>query len=96
MIRSDSCIVLNRLISCGGESDGPVFYSLRQLPASKDHRREFFNAIVEAGREVHFAVERMAIQSKADIGRIDQILCVEAILPYVTDVRGWYRAQNDG
>ena len=92
----DSCIVLNRLISCGGESDGLVFYSLRQLPVSQEHRREFLNAILESGREVHFAVERMAIQSRADINRVDQILCVEAILPYVADVRGWYRAQNDG
>lgn len=92
----DSYIVLNRLMTGGSESNGLVLYSLRQLPASQDHRREFFNAIVESGREVHFAVERMAIQSRADIGRIDQILCVEAILPYVADVRGWYRAQNDG
>lgn len=92
----DAYIVLNRLMSGRGESDGLVFYSLRQLPASQDHRQKFFNAILESGREVHFAVERMAIQSKADIDRVNQILCVEAILPYVADVKGWYRAQNDG
>ena len=92
----DAYIVLNRLMSGRGESDGLVFYSLRQLPASQDHRREFFNAILESGREVHFAVERMAIQSRADINRVDQILCVEALLPYVPNLRGWYRAQNDG
>lgn len=92
----DAYIVLNRLMSGRGESDGLVFYSLRQLPASQDHRREFFNAILESGREVHFAVERMAIQSRADINRVDQILCVEAVLPYVPNLRGWYRAQNDG
>ena len=92
----DAYIVLNRLMSGRGESDGLVFYSLRQLPAAQNDRREFFNAIVESGREVHFAVERMAIQSRADINRVDQILCVEAVLPYVPNLRGWYRAQNDG
>ena len=92
----DAYIVLNRLMLDPSAADGLVFYSLRQLPAAQDHRRGFFNAILESGREEHFAVERMAIQSRADISRIDQILCVEALLPYVPDVRGWYRAQNNG
>ena len=92
----DSYIVLNRLMYGSGESDGMVFYSLRQLPPEPRRRRELFDAALGANYEVHFAVERLAIQTESDVNRLEQTLRVEALLPYVPDVKTWYRTRSYG
>tara|TARA_Y100000588_G_C13633831_1_gene660749 strand:+ start:96 stop:530 length:435 start_codon:yes stop_codon:yes gene_type:complete len=92
----NSYLVLNRLITEIEELDGVVFYSLRQLPEEPHHRRKIFHEVLAARREVHFSVERLAIQNNSDVNRVENILGVAALLPQIPDIRTWYRAKTHG
>ena len=61
--------VLNELSSI----DGAVFYSVFQLPESRQDRAEVMGRMMSSGKEIHFAVERMKTQSVSDFKKIEQL-----------------------
>lgn len=77
-----SFLALRQVVSDISSYQGIVAYSIGQLPEDRCERRQYLKAIVDAGREIHFAVERIAVRSKADIEYTETIVLLESILPF--------------
>jgi len=77
----DSFLILHQLTEEIIELDGVVAYSLFQMPSNTNLRRSFFSTIVEAGKDLHFAVEGLCVSDDISIERVENIWKVKETLP---------------
>jgi sporadic carbohydrate cluster protein (TIGR04323 family) len=77
----DCFLVLNELIDNLSNVDGIVAYSLFQMPEDDDHRASIFKRFLGAGKEMHFACERLCITQEDQIERVEKIILVQKALP---------------
>lgn len=61
--------VLNEL----PQLDGVLFYSVFQLPETRDRRLAVLNRMLAQGRDAHFALEDIALRKPADIAAIEDL-----------------------
>ncbi len=61
--------------------EGIVAYSLFMLPQRPERRREIYRRVLEADAKLYFAVEAIGLEREADIGRLEDIWQVAALLP---------------
>ncbi|HEY0832497.1 MAG TPA: LIC12192 family sporadic carbohydrate cluster protein [Azospirillum sp.] len=57
--------------------DGALFYSVFQLPESRERRQAVFRRVLEHGREIHFALEEMVLRRPEDATAIEDIWLVQ-------------------
>jgi sporadic carbohydrate cluster protein (TIGR04323 family) len=57
---------------------GFVFYSLRMLPADARKRMEFLEQVTRAGKEVHFALEDLAVRKPEECRDLDRMYRISA------------------
>ena len=82
-------MMLERVLDELPRLDGIVLYSLFQLPETAAHRRAVYGRVLEAGAQLHAALEDLTVRSPADIGRIEDIWCVRqtvALCPRTLEV----------
>ena len=79
MAMEESFLAFRQVISEISTYQGVVAYSIDQLPGDSCIRQEMLQAIVDAGREIHFAVERIVIRSEADVEYTDTIVRLKLI-----------------
>lgn len=79
-------IMLDQMLEEIDTVAGLVFYSIQQLPEDEAHRARITSVVLGAGREIHFAVERLLLKTPSDELRINDLLGVSAILPYTLKV----------
>jgi sporadic carbohydrate cluster protein (TIGR04323 family) len=53
--------------------DGVVFYSLFQFPIEKQKRNQFYQRMLESGKEFHFAMERIQAMNKDEFERLEDL-----------------------
>lgn len=70
---ADSHLILEHLLDELDGVDGLVPYSLFQLPADQATRLRVLMRVLAEGKEMHFALEGLAVRSEAQIPRIDDI-----------------------
>ena len=68
---SGSSLMLVQLIESIESVDGIVAYSLFQLPEDQKIREGLCKAVLELGKELHFAVENIAVSSETSLTRIE-------------------------
>jgi len=61
--------------------DGIILFSMFMLPNDESKRRRIYTQILEQGRELHAALENLTLRSAVDIGRLEDILRVNAFAP---------------
>lgn len=59
---------------------GIVAYTLFMLPQRPARRREVYRRVLDAGADLHFAVEGLALTGEADIRRLEDIWNVQAVM----------------
>ena len=62
--------------------DGLIFYSIFQLPFEDKLRRKVMFKIIESNRSIHFASEKIILDSVDDAQKIEMMLQVEKFLPF--------------
>lgn len=78
----DSTLILRTLLRELPELDGIVAYSLFQLPAATEARKEVCEIVLQLGKSLHFAVEGLAMRSVSDHRRLETLWRLRAVLPY--------------
>jgi sporadic carbohydrate cluster protein (TIGR04323 family) len=68
--------------------DGIIFFSLYMLPAGAADRRRIYERVLGRGRELHFALEELAIRDWGDVPQIEDILLVVEALGRTPPVPG--------
>ena len=68
---SGSSLMLVQLVESIQSVDGIVAYSLFQLPEDQKMREKLCKAVLEAGKELHFAVENIAVLSENSLARLE-------------------------
>ena len=63
-----------------GQIDGLVMYSIFLLPRRQTERLRIYEKILNAKASLHGAVENIAMRSKSDIQRIEDIWTVQEII----------------
>lgn len=59
---------------------GVIAYTLFMLPRRKAERLEIYRRVLDAGADLHFAVEGLALTGPADVRRLEDIWGVQAIM----------------
>jgi len=75
----ESFLAFRQVVSEISTYQGVVAYSIDQLPGDRYERQEILQTIVDAEREIHFAVEKIAIRSKADIANTETIVLLKSL-----------------
>ena len=81
-------MMLERVLDEAPKLDGIVLYSLFLLPETVARRRAIYGRVLEAGAELHVALEDLVVQSEADIGRVEDIWSVRQTLPLCPQTLG--------
>ena len=68
---SGSSLMLVQLIESIESVDGIVDYSLFQLPEDQKIRERLCKGVLQLGKELHFAVENIAVSSETSLARIE-------------------------
>ena len=68
---SGSSLMLVQLIESIESVDGIVAYSLFQLPEDQKIRERLCKGVLQLGKELHFAVENIAVSSETSLARIE-------------------------
>jgi len=79
MAMGGSFLVFRQVVSEISKYQGVVAYSIDQLPDNRCERNKILQMIVDADREIHFAVERIVIRSRADIADFETIALVKSL-----------------
>ena len=79
MAMEESFLAFRQVVSEISTYQGVVAYSIDQLPGDRYERQEILQTIVDAEREIHFAVEKIAIRSKADIANTETIVLLKSL-----------------
>ncbi|MEL7059118.1 MAG: LIC12192 family sporadic carbohydrate cluster protein [Acidobacteriota bacterium] len=75
-----SFLMLESLLDELEQLDGVIVYSLFMLPSDGAARRRIWRRLLDAGRELHAAVEELAMRTEADAERLDLLLEVDRAL----------------
>ena len=76
----DDCFMMLRSVLKTLEGvDGIIFFSLRQLPESAIDRKQIYDAVLAEGKELHFALEQMAITSHGDLENLEDIIHIRQL-----------------
>jgi sporadic carbohydrate cluster protein (TIGR04323 family) len=67
---------------------GVIAYTLFMLPRRKPSRLDVYKRVLEAGGDMHFAVEGLRLAHAADIGRLEDIWGIQTIMDRQTAVKG--------
>ena len=78
---NDSYNILKELLEKMDQVDGIVLYSMLQLPMDLRFVKHMVSQAINAKKEIHFAVEGLAIASNHDFIKIEQILQIKKVLP---------------
>ena len=77
-----SCyMVLENVLAELPRLGGIVAFSLFMLPARRERRQRVYDRVLEAGCELHAALENLVIRRPADVARCEDILAVAQALP---------------
>ena len=60
--------------------EGIVIYSVFMLPQDKTRRMDIYRRVLDAGCELHAALESMSIRTEEDIPTLEDVLQVQAIV----------------
>lgn len=75
-------MMLEALLQDPDGYDGIVCYSIRMLPDDRARRQAVIARILEAGKELHGALEGLAIRDQTEAQRLDDLLRLDTLLPY--------------
>jgi len=78
---NDSCSIFKELLEKIDQVDGIVLYSMLQLPMDLNIVRGMIAQVIGKKKQIHFAVEGLAIKTIEDFKKIEQILLIKKILP---------------
>jgi sporadic carbohydrate cluster protein (TIGR04323 family) len=59
---------------------GVIAYTLFMLPRRKAARLDVYRRVLAAGADLHFAVEGLTLATAADIGRLEDIWGIQAVM----------------
>ena len=77
----NSFLILNHVVNDIGNLDGIVAYSLFQMPSNAEIRKNIFSKVLQAGKEIHFAVEGLSVFDDDSCERAEDIWRVRTVLP---------------
>ena len=80
-----SQIMLDQVLADMENLQGVIFYSIFQLPICADRRRVVYRKTIDAGCELHGAVEGLAVRNDHDAAHIEDIWRVCQALAYCPD-----------
>ena len=60
--------------------DGIVCFSMFALPETRQHREAVYARVIELGRTMHMAAERVVIRTRADVDRLEDIWLVKDVV----------------
>ena len=80
-VMEDSYLMLRKVLNEIKNVDGILFYSLFQLPTSKNERYNIYDKILKKKKEIYFAVEDIKFKKRKDISEIETILNIKLVLP---------------
>ena len=76
----DDCyMMLDALLERIDEIDGLVFFSMTFLPSSNARREALLSTILNNKKEIHFALENLAIKNAEDVERLNDIIATQAL-----------------
>jgi sporadic carbohydrate cluster protein (TIGR04323 family) len=76
-----SCyLMLNAVLDEIEDLEGIIFFSAFMLPQRKSRRQEVFARILNAGRELHAAMENIVVRKQEDIANLEDLLDVDLTL----------------
>jgi sporadic carbohydrate cluster protein (TIGR04323 family) len=78
---ADCTMILDQLLDELPQLQGVICYSLFLLPEQAERRRKVYDAVLAAGSEMHFAVERLVLRDAEDAARIEAIWLMRRALP---------------
>ena len=70
-------MMLNAVMEELPSLDGVILFSMFMLPPDRGARGRIYAQILDQGRELHAALENVAIRSRAEIARFEDILLVD-------------------
>ncbi len=70
-------MMLNAVMEEPPSLDGIILFSMFMLPPDRGARGRIYAQILDQGRELHAALENVAIRSRAEIARFEDILLVD-------------------
>jgi sporadic carbohydrate cluster protein (TIGR04323 family) len=79
--QAESYLMLNALLKELGGLGGIVAYSMFQLPSFTEERQAVYHAVLEQGKELHFALENLRVAKTSNVPRIEDIWKVRLVLP---------------
>jgi sporadic carbohydrate cluster protein (TIGR04323 family) len=81
----DDCYMMYRAIKDElQEIDGVIYYSLEMLPRSPEKRKELLGFLLDAGKEIHFALEEFIVTPQKGLQELEDVFMVKSLAP--TDV----------
>ena len=66
--------------------DGIIAFSMFMLPPTRTARRDIYEAVLSQGRSLHFAQESFMVNTRQDIGRIEDIWMIQQATSHPTEV----------
>ncbi len=75
-------MMLEALLQEPDGHDGIVCYSIRMLPDDRARRQALIARVLAAGKELHGALEGLAIRNRGDAQRLDDLLRLDRLLPH--------------
>jgi sporadic carbohydrate cluster protein (TIGR04323 family) len=73
-------MILEQAVNTLETCDGIVLYSVWQLPELNDRRQYAYMKTLEQKKEMHFALERIGINSLADIRLVEELIQISAVM----------------
>lgn len=93
-IMENCFMMLKALVKDCREFEAITFYSMFMLPSKASERLEIYNACLDAGTEIHFAFEELAIRSTDDIQLIEDTLLAKDLSQIIKEINGAARICN--
>jgi sporadic carbohydrate cluster protein (TIGR04323 family) len=89
-----SYLMLEQVLTELPAIEGAIAYSLFMLPWRKERRLAVYRRALEAGASLHFAVERLVLETEADIADLEDIFVLQQTMltPQIQDVVTQLRA----
>ena len=72
--------MLSSIIEDSENLSGIVAYSVFQMPISMSRRLRVFQELISRGKEIHFALEGLAISEGRDIDRVNDLWGVRKVI----------------
>jgi len=85
-VMAGSYFMLQSVLEELSEMEGIVCYSLFQLPYDNSKRREVYDAVLSANKQIHFSLESLAVTRVEEVDRVENIWKVGKMLPAALSV----------